>query len=181
MLWKPLGYFLVGAGMMVEGDAVLFSAAFLTWHGFFGPAPVFFIAFAGALAGDAAWYHLGTRLNGSSSFFARFIHQLTAPFDAHLRMRPFHTIFISKFAYGTHHLLLARAGMLKIASREFLSTAFSATVLWFCIVGGIGYLFGASALVLRRYFRFAEFALLGGLALFFLLWRFVSARSKKNL
>ncbi|MBI1755382.1 VTT domain-containing protein [Candidatus Azambacteria bacterium] len=183
VLWKPLGYALLGAGMMVEGDATLFTAAFLTQQGFFDPGDMLFWTLSGALAGDIIWYYLGVRFTNAapSSLVARFVNRLAKPFDGHLIKRLFHTIFISKFTYGIHHALLMRAGMLGITIRDYMLAAFPATILWFVIIVAIGYAFGESFLLLKHYLRFAEIALLAALILFFVLEHFISVRSKKKL
>jgi len=180
-LWRPLGYTLLFFGMMVEGDIFLFSAAFLAQEGFFDVGDALTIALCGALLGDVVWYQLGLRLRLPFPWLTRFIERVTKHFDAHLKKRPFHTIFISKFTYGLHHLILFRAGALKLSFREYVSAAFPATFFWLFIVGTVGYVFGASFELLRHYLRFAELALLLALVLFFLLEHFVSTRTRKEL
>lgn len=180
-LWRPLGYSILFFGMMIEGDVFWFTAAFLTQEGFFDIGDAVTIALCGALFGDVLWYYFGLRFHLSSLWIARFVERITKPFDAHLKKRLFHSIFISKFTYGIHHLILFRAGMMKLPFRDYVFAAFPATFFWLVIVGGLGYLFGASFVLLRHYLRFAEIALLLALVIFFMLEHFVSVRTRKEL
>ncbi len=57
--WLPVGYLVVFLAMMVEGDAALFAAAFLTHQGFFNLGVIIVVVFLGVLIGDLGWYWLG--------------------------------------------------------------------------------------------------------------------------
>lgn len=168
-LWRPLGYALIFFGMIIEGDITLFIALFLTHQGFFDFGDAILAVFSGVCIGDFLWYRIGIRLNGRPSFFSSWIERLSRPFDNHLVMRPLHTIFLSKFAYGLNHVALMRSGMLGVQKSKLFKSDFSATVLWVSIVGGFGYFSSASLLLAKHYIRFAEFALLAALIIFFAL------------
>lgn len=184
-LWKPIGYSLVFLGMTLEGDMILFTIGFLTQQGLLDVPYVFLFAVAGAVAGDVAWYWLGSKLKTPYRLFSlirRWIDRASPPLDEHLVNRTMHTIFVSKFVYGFNHLILMRAGMLRLRLKSFIKANIIATIFWVLVVGGLGYLSGASFILIRRYLRFAEIALLIGLAIFFTLWHFViTKRLEKEL
>lgn len=162
LYWKPLGYALAFIGMLFEGDATLFSIAFLTHRGFFDPGDMIVVAFGGVMIGDFLWYVAGARY-GAWLFHHPWIARAVAPFDQRLHRAPFQTIFLSKFAYGIHHPLLARAGAIGIPARRFLKIDFAASLLWFSIVGSAGYVSSVSLALARHYLRFTEIALAAAL------------------
>lgn len=177
---RPIGYILVFIGMIIEGDILLFTAAFLTHQGIFDIGDMLIAVLAGAIIGDALWYLLGLKLNNSSLFLTRWMDRIARPFDKQLANRPFHTIFISKFIYGIHHALLIRAGNLKLSFREFVLVDFLAIVLWIAVVGGFGYISGASFALSKQYLRFVEFGLAAGLIVFFILLHIIKVYFEKR-
>lgn len=94
---------------------------------------------------------------------------MTAPFDGHILESPFRIVFISKFIYNMHHIVLMRSGILKLPYKKFVRYDFFSSLIWIAIVGGLGYFSGVSFNLVKRNLKFAEFALLGGLAIFLLL------------
>ncbi len=180
--WRPIGYALISFGMMLEGDIVLFAGALLMHQGFFDVGDMVVVVLGGVLIGDVLWYYLGFRLIGRApSFLVRWIERIAYPFDAHIRERPFRTIFISKFAYGMHHALLARAGMIRLPFRKFFRDDALASAVWILIIGGLGYASSASFFFLKHYLRFAEGVILVGILAVVLLEYGVARRSRKIL
>lgn len=174
-----IGYPLIFAATMFEGDIILFTTGFLTQQGLFSIIYAPIVVFCGALAGDLVWYWLGYELNKlhiSVSFLRRWMERLSEPIDEHLLNRTNYTIFISKFAYGFNHLTLMRAGMLGIKLKTFIKANISATLAWMLVVGGLGYISGESFALIKHYLRYGEFALLGAVLIFFLFWHFVVTR-----
>lgn len=178
---KPIAYSVVFFGMMVEGDIFLFTTSFLTSAGFFDFWDVLAIAISGTLAGDIAWFWLGRRFMNSSPRFRRWADRFAAPFDGHLQERPFRAIFFSKFAYGLHRFLLARAGAFGMDFRRFLRLDFVAILCWIGIIGGLGYFSGAWISTVRHYLKFTEAALGVGLLVFFAFQYFVGLLTRRRL
>lgn len=172
--WRPLAYGVIFFGMIFEGDIFLFTAAFLASQKFLGIAPTLLSLFGGVLLGDSLWYLLGYKINHSDTRIGRWLVKATGRLDEHLLKNPLRTIFISKFIYGIHHLILARAGVLKLKYKEFFKDDIISNLGWIAIVGGLGYLSGASFIYIKRYLRFAEYALVLGLILFLVSDYFIS-------
>ena len=178
--WQPVGYILFFFGMMIEGDALLFMAAFLTHQGLFNPIIMPVVIFAGVLIGDLGWYFAGEYISNQNrlvGFFSRIAKQ----FDAHLVDRPFRTIFISKFMYGFHHAILMRAGTLKLDKKKFVDIDIAATICWMIIVGGLGYFSGFSFTIIRHYMRNAEYVVIGIVFVYFMLDKIFTEILKKEL
>ncbi len=167
--WRPLAYLVLFLAMILEGEIFLFTAAFLAAQHFIDPAITFFVLFLGVQFGDSLWYWLGHKINHSDNAVSRWLVKVTGSFDEHIQKNTLRTIFISKFTIGFHHLILARAGVLKVKYREFFRDDFYANIAWIAIVGGLGYLSGASFGLFKHYLRFAEYALLISLGLYLVL------------
>lgn len=178
--YQTLGYIIIFLGMMIEGDILLFTVGFLTYRGYFDIGIVLLIVSLGIVIGDNLWYVLGEVIK-ENSIFGRFITRVIKPFDEHLKKRTVWTIFISKFAYGSHRLTLLRAGMLRLPFKKFIEGDISASVVWILLIGGLGYISSASFFLIRRYLRYSEITLLFGLILFILVSHLITRISKKKL
>lgn len=181
LLWKPIAYGILFFAMIIEGEIFLFTAGFLASQGFIDPAITFLVLFFGVQLGDSLWYLLGYKINHSDTKIGRWLVRITGQFDEHLTNSTLRTIFISKFIVGFHHFLLARAGVLKIKYNEFFKDDFVANIAWLAIVGGLGFLSGASFVLVKEYLKFAEIALALGLFVFFILDYLVIKNLKKKL
>lgn len=181
LFWKSFGYGIAFAGMIVEGELLLLVFGFLTSQGYFNFFYMFAAVLLGAMSGDVLWYWLGVRLFRNSKInFPKWIHRLSHPLDRHLRDRPGKTIFVSKFVYGTNHATLVRAGALDVDIRKFLKSNVYANLVWIVFVGGLGYLFGASFPLIRKYIRAAEIVFLLIAVLFLFASHFLALRYEKE-
>lgn len=176
ILQRPLGYLLVFLGMIIEGDFVLFTAAFLTQQDFFDLGDMAIVIFSGVIIGDLIWYWLGTKLRGISASINRRVERIANHFDDHITDRQLRTLFVSKFVYGIHHAVLIRAGSLGVEISNFIRNDFIASVAWILIVGGAGYFSSLSYSLIRNYLRFVETGLLISLIVFFVLERLAIRR-----
>src|SRR5574340_1102306 len=147
-------------GMLFEGNATLFAASFLASRGLVNPLLAFLAVFLGALIEEIGWYWFGQRINGSSHWLSRWARKLTEPFNDHLLQKPFRTLLISKFIYGLHRAVMTKAGILGLNTKTFLKDVSLMLLVWIGVVGGLGFLAGASVNLVSRYFRYAEIGLL---------------------
>ena len=177
-------YLIVFLGMIFEGDVFLFTSFFLVHAKIVRLAPAVAAIFLGAIVGDILWYWMG-RERPRLSFLPRWIQKVSthacAPFDEHIKHRLFHSVFISKFTYGIHHLLIVRVGMLKIRFKRFFKIDLPATLLWMLIVGGLGYVAGASFDLLRRRIHVFELLLLLAVLAFIIAGEAISKLLRKFL
>lgn len=157
---------MIFAAMIFEGEIFLFAAAFLASQGFLNLELTFLAIFAGATAGDSFWYWLGHKINHTDTCVSRWLVSRTGQFDDHLMNNSLRTIFISKFVYGAHHLMMVRAGVIKLRFKEFFKDDFLANLAWVVIIGGLGCLSGASFRYIKHYLKFTEYALFLGLVAF---------------
>lgn len=159
-----LAYGIVFLVMLFEGDIAMLSAFFFVERGALGFSPTLIAVLFGAVAGEALWFFAGR--HGGHGSVGRVITRLASPlarFDRHFAAHPFLTLFISKFAYGLHHLVVFRVGGLRGDGRTFARYDVPATLLWIVIVGTLGYLSGASLSLVERHLRSVELALLSAI------------------
>ena len=179
--WEPLGYIIVFLGMIFEGDAILFAAAFLSYHGILDPLTVFLASLWGMIFGDNLWYTLGRKFKNSESYLMKWAEKIAKPFDEHLLKKPLRTIFISKFTYGFNRAVIVRAGMLGTRWKKVEESDILATLLWIAIVAPLGYFSGASFTLVKNYLRFGEIALLIGLIIFWVVEYLILKKTKKRI
>lgn len=177
----PLGYVIVFLGMILEGDIILFTAAFLTNQGVFNPGDIIITVIVGVLLGDYLWFWAGSHPNFLPAFIKKWVANVSEPFDEHLKQSPGYTIFLSKFTYGFNKTILIRAGMLNIPLKKVLNSYLFSLILWMLIIGSVGYFSGFSFLLIKNYVRFAEIALFSSLAIFIIVWKLVARRAKRKL
>ena len=178
---KPLALLIVFIGMIIEGDILLFTSAFLSAQGLFHPVELFATALVGVMTGDYLWYWAGARLLPKFPWLERWVERITHPVDEHLRHRQLHTFAVSKFAYNMHHPILMRAGMLGLDKQKFIKNDFFSSLIWIAVVGGLGYFSSLSVGLFRHYIKFAEVILLAALVLFIAITHFVGKMARKGI
>lgn len=179
--WHTIGYFLIAFGIFIEGDAILFTAGFLTHQGFFNPILAFLWLLAGGIFGDLLWYKLGAYLQGKDNRVVRWLKKITDPLAPHLLERPKRSLFLSKFLYGINHAILCKAGALKLPLKEFIIDDLPGNIAWILIVGGLGYASSAGVVHVGHSIRYVEIGLVAGIVLLTLISRFISRFLKKAL
>lgn len=160
ILHPLLGYLIIFFGLFIEGDLLLFAAAFLARLGVFDIMPLIVVSIAGMLIGDALWYLVGRHKKRFPTRLIAFFDRVASPFDQMLTTRLFHTLLITKFAYGIHRLILARAGSVGAPFARFFKIDIVATLIWTAVIVSLGYFGGFALEPLKPYFRFAEVGLL---------------------
>lgn len=179
--WHPLGYILIFLGAFLEGDAVVFTTGFMAHREIIQPIAGLITLFTGAILGDIFWYFLGRELKNSRWFINRWVTKITEPFDDHIIKKPLKTIFVSKFTYGLHHPILMRAGALNVPFKTYIKNDIISSALWILVVGSLGFASGASYVILKRYLKYGEAAILLLFVMFFFLDYFIAKKTKKKL
>lgn len=170
--------------MMVEGDAIIFTSFFLVSVGILDLPITALVLFSGAIIGDTLWYHVGHTSRPKNRFSLWLLNlssKLTSRFDNHLIEKTPHSIFISKFTYGLHHLLLLRAGVLHIDFRKLIRTDIFTTIAWIILVGGLGYISGASFQLVRHKLEYLEIGILASVVIFVILGESISRVLRKKI
>jgi membrane protein DedA with SNARE-associated domain len=175
------GYGAIFVGTFLEGEAVVYTTAFLVHREVFNIFLATLVAYAGVIAGDVAWYRLGARIRNHPSRWGHKVLNLTDKFDVSLHEKTTRTIFISKFSYGIHHLLMARAGYIGVPQQHFIRKDLIVSIVWLGIVGGLGYLSSASLSHVGRRLKYVEIGIVIGLVFFFFVLGWLRYLLKKIL
>ncbi|MDD5430842.1 MAG: VTT domain-containing protein [Candidatus Pacebacteria bacterium] len=179
--WAWLGYLIAFFGMIIEGDILVFTMGFLAQQGYFNPFLVLVILVAGTFLGDTLWYKAGAKFGNCNFFLMKWMNRLSRPFDGAITENPFKAVFISKFTYNLHHAVLLRVGSLGVSFKKFLEKDFFSIIIWVLVVGGLGYISGASFSLVKQYLKFAELALLIGILLFMAIFHIIDQISEMQL
>ena len=176
-----IGYGGIFLGTFFEGEAVVFTTAFLVQQEVFNVFIAIAVAYLGVIAGDFAWYRLGTRIRNHPSPWGHRVLNLTDKFDIVLHEKTSRTIFISKFSYGIHHLLMARAGYIGVPEKLFIKKDAVVSIAWLFIVGLLGYLSSAGLTLLGKQLKYLELGIAIGLIFFFVILGWMRYALKKIL
>ena len=179
---QSLAYGAIFVGMLFEGEIVMFSASFLVAQGVLDLLPVVLSAIPGVAIGDFSWYQMGRKYaTDESSFMGKLLHKVLGRFDGHIRQRPFRVVFISKFVYGFHHSLLARAGATGFPAKTLFKYDAISSLIWMAIVIALGYFSSASFTIIKSKLKFVEFALLALIITFFVFEKFLTDFMRRRL
>jgi len=181
LISDPLAYFVIFLGMLIEGDATLFIAAFLAFQGYFRVDYVTGIAILGVLVRDSFWHWLGYKLSVSHHWIDRWSRGVAEPFDKHISERPLHSMLIAKFVYGLHLAIIMRSGAIKLPRIVFYFSDMVAILVWIAIILTLAYVSAVSFFAAKSYLKFVEIALLIALVIYGVLHHLAAHYSRKSL
>ena len=179
--WKPFVYVAAFISVVIEGDGPLFAFGFLAHQRSLNLLLLVAALYVGTVIGDMLWYLLGYRGLQNLPRIKRWADRIAEPFDGHLTLRPFRTLFVSKFIYGVHHAFWVRWGILKFPLRGLAVFDLFTSAWWIGIIGGLGYFSRSGLHPLGRYVRYTEMLLLGVVVLFFVAKHFADKLLRKKL
>lgn len=179
-----IAYTVLFAGMIIEGDLLIFTAGFLVQRHILHPLDTFLAILLGVICGDSLWFLLG-RTDTTRHKILHWLGRLTDVaghrIDDHVKERTFRTLLITKFIYGAHHFTLVRAGRLGVPFRRFLRDDALGSAIWIGIIGALGYLTSASFITFRIRLGFLEATLLFAVLCYFLVSEIIARLLKKEL
>ena len=144
-------YLLLFLVMVWEGETFLIIAGVLIHLGAFQPTGVFLVSFTGVLLGDILWYFVGRALTAdlippSFAFVRRTAEGVVARVFPNFRAKPFLSLFIAKFIYGTNHATLVLSGLIRMPFQFFLRAEIIVSFVWVIVFIALGYLIGEAAI-----------------------------------
>ena len=157
------GYWVLSLGCLLEGETVLLMAGFAAHRGLLDPWAVLAVASAGGFVGDQIYFWLGRR-HGAQLLARRPAWAAQAARVQRWALRWDGGLVIGlRFAWG-----LRVAGPVLLGASPMSAVRFAAynalgAVIWACVVGGAGWLFGHAAETLLGELRHLEGWLLAGL------------------
>ncbi len=173
-----IGYAILFVGMLLEGETLLLGSGILIHLGAFDPLDTFFIALAGSFVGDLLWYFLGTflyhRYSGSKiiHYAKRNILRVFPNFE----YKPFWSIVVSKFIYGTNRSMLMLCGFSKIKLSLFAKAEVFAAPLWVVMTLILGSILSYAALNVTHRIRIFGIIVVSAIVIFLMVEHFIFVR-----
>ncbi len=175
------GYPALFLGSFLEGESVLIAAGFLARGGYLNLKLVMLVALSATYIADVSLYFLG-RAKGKGIITKFPIAKTYYPkvktlFDRY----GIWAIFITRYVYGLRLASAATFGLMKMKRGKYLPFDFLSCTIWAVLVGGLGYLFGASLEAIIGQVKHYEkivvaFIILVGLSV----WLFRRAQSRRE-
>ncbi|MFA5936346.1 MAG: hypothetical protein WC822_00535 [Candidatus Paceibacterota bacterium] len=167
-VWAYLAIFL---GLITEGEVVVITAGVLCYLGAlnFWVSLVFILV--GGLTKTFCGYYLGEFLYRKYNHHKFFIYleKRVLFFMPRFQLKPFWSIFVSKFIMGVNNLVIIFSGYNKIRLKTFLKAELLSTIIWAPLLLSVGFFFSHTALSFSKEiskFSLAVFILLGIFLLF---------------
>lgn len=172
----PLIYILIFIALFLEGEVVLFTAAFLVHQGYIKFSVLLPVAYAGVIIGDIIWYRFGLVIEEHFSSLKRRMARLMGPLDGLITKKAFHSIIIAKFAYGLNHPAIIRFAQNRFPLRRFVKIDLVAAVIWLAVILTLGYLASVSTVAVKHYLKYAEVGIVAGVLVMLTLTHLISKR-----
>ncbi len=159
------GYWVLAAGCLLEGETVLILAGFAAHLGHLNPYAVVAIAAVSGFTGDQFYFWLGRR--HGDAVLARWPSVVAHNDRLQNLIARYHAAVIIgiRFAYGLRIAGPVLIGMSSIPGKQFALLNALGALLWACLIGGVGWIFGQAAEAFMGEVRNLEGWLLLGLAL----------------
>ena len=139
------GYFILMAGVMVEGEAFLLAAAFLAHRGYLNIAAVIAIAAFGNALADQIYYQIA-RAKGREYFDRKAAEDpKVGRLHGWVQRRGAVLLFVSRFLFGFRIAIPAACGAVGMPARVFIPVNAAGSLMWAIVVGLGGYAFGNAA------------------------------------
>jgi len=142
-----LTYILIFLITIVEGEIVSISAGILVLLGVLNFWIALVVIFCGGMVKTFSGYFLGKFLHKkfNNHKFFQYIERRVLSVMPHFERRPFWSIFISKFIF-VNHLVIIFAGYKNINFRKYLKAEISSTIFWAPGLMLLGYFFSYAAI-----------------------------------
>jgi membrane protein DedA with SNARE-associated domain len=138
------GYLALFLGSILEGESFLIAAGFLARGSYLKLPLVMLVAFAGTYLADMSIYFLG-RAKGEAVITRVPIARAYYPKVKLLFARyGIWAIFLTRYLYGFRLAAAATLGLTKMRRSTYLPFNLLSCIIWAVLMGGLGYLFGAS-------------------------------------
>ena len=174
------GYWVLAAGCLFEGEAVLLLAGFAVHRGYLDPLAVLGIASASGFIADQFYFWLGRR--HGAALLARWpaAAAQAGRVGRLIARHPAGAAIGVRFAYGLRIAGPVLIGMSPMPRVRFAVLNALGALLWAAAVGGAGWVFGQAAEWVLGNIRHAEGWLLLGLLAAALAWRLGRRRSNRH-
>lgn len=148
-----LAYGIILFGLIFEGEVIIISTGILIHLGALNFWFAFIFILLGAFSKTFVGYALGEFLykkyNYNNGFF-RYIKKRVYSLLPRFKIKPFWSIFVSKFIMSANNIVIIFSGYEKIEYKKFLKAEIAATLIWAPLLLSLGYFFSYTALNVSR-------------------------------
>jgi membrane-associated protein len=147
-----LAYGVIYIGLIFEGEFFLISTGVLAHLGALNFWFALMFILLGGLTKTFMGYAFGEFLYkkfNNHRFFC-YIQKRVYGVLPRFKIKPFWSIFVSKFIMGANHLVIIFSGYEKIDFKKFLKAEISSTLIWAPLLLSLGYFFSYTALHISR-------------------------------
>lgn len=141
-LIQTYGYPVVFVGTFLEGETVLFAAAFAAHRGYLHPAAVVAIATCASFLGDQTFFWIGRRTGPALLSRLPALAPRVRRVDRILQRYQIPLVLSVRFLYGLRIAGPIAIGMSSIGSMKFFLLNLVGAIAWSVVIVGVGYAFG---------------------------------------
>lgn len=170
------------AGAVLFGETIILTAAFLSAQGWWSLSNIFFVTLLGTVVSDVIWFLLGNKILKTKKFqkhekkYKKLIHKI----DSKIGNRPYLSLLVIKFLYGTRILTIIYLSFRKIKLWQFVVFDVLGTSFWLIVLLLIGYWAGRGYGTLIDMFHNIGYGL-SALLLFFIVYRLINVWINKKI
>lgn len=169
-------------GAFLFGETVILTASFLAAQNWWTVFSVFWISLIGTVISDCLWFLLGQYITKTKRWekYQEKYQKMVMILDKKIGNRPYLSLLIIKFLYGTRILTIIYLSFRKISLWKFFLFDSVGTAFWLCVIIPLGYFAGKGYHNIIAIFHNIGYAL-SALILFFILYRIVSVWISKKI
>lgn len=170
------------AGSFLFGETVILTASFLAAEGWLSLSTIFFVTLFGTVFSDCIWFVFGNWIMKREAFRkheAKY-EKLVTKLDKKIGNRPYLSLLLIKFLYGTRILTIIYLSFRKIKFWQFVVFDFLGTSFWLVIIMSLGYMAGKGYGRVIETFHHIGYGLTA-LLVFFILYRIVNVWISKKI
>ena len=170
------------AGAFFFGETVILTASFLSAQGWWNLWSIFVVTLLGTVLSDGVWFLLGNWILHRKNFqkheakYEKLVNKL----DKKIGNRPYLSLLVIKFLYGTRILTIIYLSFRKIKFWQFIIFDFLGTSFWLVVIMVIGWLAGKGYSHVIQVFHNIGYGF-SALLLFFILYRIVNIWISKKV
>ena len=163
------GYFMLVAGVVVEGDATLVAASVLAHRGYLQLSTVMVLAAVTSLTMNQIYFQLGRR-QGIKRVARADGHRLFRSIVHHTRKHGIWLVLLSRFVFGFRMAIPMTVGALGMSMTRFVISDVCGAIIWSVSLGVTGYAAGHAGQLLLSNLRDNEWAVAAVLIVLTLAW-----------
>lgn len=180
--------FFIIIGVILEGEFVMIFSGILAHLGVLSLYDVLIYSYVGAIFKAILWYSVGGTIKKKypNGTILTFIENKVLYFIPNIKVKPFWSIFVSKFIYGVGHMTLLFSGIMKLNRMLYMRAEAISSVFWVIGMVFLGYFFSHTAFTISHSIRKSFIIIILFIIGFILLERIIMviielARGKKKI